>query len=270
MNLPAIKKFYNGKNIVITGASSGIGKDLALLLAESGASLALSARRRELLEEVREECSSFGAETFIFRSDVTSRGEMEIMRDELRGRWDGVDLVIANAGVGGLNPAKVFDLDIHRTTVDVNLVGMANTLVPFIPDMIERRSGCLVGISSLAAFRGLPGAASYSATKAAQKVFLESFRVDLRKYGIRVVSIHPGFIETPMTDHNDFQMPFMMPVRKSSLLIAGAIMKGKSVYLYPWQMRLLTGINKRLPDFIYDRLIPRLGGSKKNAAPRML
>ncbi len=270
MNQSAMKKFYKGMNVVITGASSGIGRDLALLFAEYGASLALSARRTELLEAVRDECSSFGAETYIFPADVTSREEMEAMRDELDEHWDRVDLVVANAGVGGLNPARKFDLEIHRSTVEINLVGTANTLAPFVPRMIERRKGCLVGISSLAAFRGLPGAASYCSSKAAQKAFLESFRVDLRRYGIRVLSIHPGFIETPMTDHGNFQMPFMMPVRKSSLLIARAIMKGKPVYLYPWQMRLITSVNKRLPIFIYDRLVPRLSGQRKDISAKVL
>ena len=268
-NMP-MKSFYAGKVVVITGASSGIGFDFAEYLAGFGARLALVARRAEKLEELAQRCTAAGAETLVLPADVSSLEAMESVRDAVLGKWGSADIVIGNAGVGGLNPADRFDLDIHRKTVEINVLGLAYTLMPFVPGMIERGQGHLVGISSLAAFRGLPKAASYSSTKAAQKTFLESLRVDLRPKGIAVSSIHPGFVATPMTDHDDFTMPFMVPARKSSILIAKALRKRKSVYLYPWQMRLLTMLNKSLPNWLFDRLMQKLSGQRAEIDPKML
>lgn len=264
-----MRDFYAGKVVVITGASSGIGADLARLLASWGARLALVARRREKLEALRAECEEAGAEALVFEADVADEATMLAMRDDVLAHFGHADIVIANAGVGGLNPAERFSLEVHRRVVETNCVGIANTLLPFVPSMLARGSGHLVGVSSLAAFRGLPKAASYSSTKAQQMVFLESLRVDLRPRGIAVSSIHPGFVETPMTDHDEFQMPFLVPVRKSSLLIAKAIRRRKAVYLYPWQMRWLTWLNRHLPRWLYDRLVPRLSGQKDEAEARI-
>lgn len=264
-----METFYRGKVVVITGASSGIGADLASLLASWGARLALVARRKEKLEALRAECEGLGAEAVIFGADVADEAAMLAMRDAVLERFGHADIVIGNAGVGGLNPATDFSLEVHRRIVETNCVGLANTLIPFVPSMIARGQGQLVGVSSLAAFRGLPNAASYSSTKAQQAVFLESLRVDLRRHGIAVSSIHPGFVETPMTQHDEFRMPFMVPVRRSSLLVARAIARRRAVYLYPWPMRLLTWVNRHLPRFVYDRLIPRLSGQKSKVEARI-
>lgn len=265
-----LSSYYAGKRIVVTGASSGIGADLALYLAGFGARLALTARRVEKLEELALRCVEAGGETIVVPADVACKEAMCAVKDRVHEAFGGADIVIGNAGAGGLNPAEKFDLDIHRRTVEINVLGLANTLVPFIPGMLEQGSGHLVGISSLAAFRGLPRAASYCCTKAAQAVFLESLRVDLRPRGIAVTSIHPGFVETSMTAHEDFIMPFKLPVRKSSVLIARALRKRKSVYLYPWQMRLLTFFNRNLPNWLYDRLVPKVSGQKSDIAPKLL
>lgn len=265
-----MKNFYAGKVIVITGASSGIGYDLAEFLAPYGVRLALVARRAERLEELAAKCRAAGAEALVLPGDVTDKEAMLGVRDKVLEAWERADIVVGNAGVGGLNPGPKFDLDIHRRIVEINLIGLANTLVPFIPQMIQQQSGLLVGISSLAGFRGLPKAASYSSTKAAQKVFCESLRVDLRSHGIAVSSIHPGFVTTRMTEHDDFRMPFMISARKSSILIARAMMKNKAVYLYPWQMRWLTYLNRLLPVWLYDRLVPMVSGQKEDVEAHML
>lgn len=264
-----MREFYQGKAILITGASSGIGKDLAVFLSFFKVKLILLARREELLKELKEECEKNGSEVLYYTADVADRRRMEDIRNEVLQKFGFVDIVIANAGIGGLNPGDNFSLDVHQRFVDINITGLVNTLIPFINSMKEKKKGFLVGVSSLAAFRGLPNAGSYSSTKAAQAVFLESLRVDLKKYNIVVSSIHPGFIETPMTDHDEFKMPFMVPVRKSSVLIAKAIMKKKVVYLYPWQMRILTFINKRMPNCLYDILMPKLSGQKSKIDPRV-
>ncbi|HOU54317.1 MAG TPA: SDR family NAD(P)-dependent oxidoreductase [Myxococcota bacterium] len=268
--MASLAEWYRGKKVVITGASSGIGKDLALLLGEFGADLALVARRRESMEEVRQALQGKGGEVLVLPADVSDRQAMEGVAREVLDRFGHADIVIGNAGVGGLNPAPSFDLDIHQRTYAINCLGLAYTLVPFIPSMIARRDGILVGVSSLAGFRGLPKAGSYSSSKAAQGVFLESLRVDLRPYGISVLRIHPGFVETPMTDHDEFRMPFKVPVRKSSWLIAKAIRRRKAVYLYPWPMKVLTWVNRMLPPFLYDRVVPALSGQKEEIRPRML
>lgn len=268
-----MREFYAGRNVVITGASSGIGEDLARLLASYGARVALVARRREKLEALRAECAAAagetGGEVLVFEGDVADEAAMLAVRDGVLERWGHVDVVVANAGVGGLNPADAFSLEVHRRVVETNCIGLANTLLPFVPSMIARHSGQLVCISSLAAFRGLPKAASYSSTKAQQAVFMESLRVDLRPHGVAASCIHPGFVETPMTAHDEFQMPFMVPVRKSSLLIAKAIQRRKKVYLYPWPMRVLTWFNRRLPRWLYDRVMPRLSGQKESAEAKI-
>lgn len=264
-----MERFYKDKRIVITGASSGIGRDLALLFASYGAHIAIVARRKDALETLRDECARHGVDVLVFGADVADERAMLAMRDAALAAWPHVDIVIGNAGVGGLNPGTDFSLEVHRKVVETNCLGLANTLVPFIPSMLARRSGHLVGVSSLAAFRGLPNAASYSSTKAQQRIFLESLRVDLRPHGIAVSSIHPGFIETPMTDHDEFRMPFMVPVRKSSLLIARAIRCRKAAYLYPWPMRLLVTLNRMLPTCLYDRIVPRVSGQKSKVVARI-
>jgi len=266
----SLQDFYHGKNIVITGASSGIGKDLALVFAGWGARLALSARRKELLDEVGVAAEKAGGEALVYPVDVTDRAAMQAMADDVLAKWGHVDIVIGNAGVGGLNPADRFDLDIHKRTYDINCMGLAYTLMPYIPSMIARKSGHLVGVSSLAAFRGRPNAASYSSAKSAQGVFLEAVRMDLRKHGIKVSAVHPGFVETPMTAHDEFNMPFKIGVRESSMLIARALKKAKPRFLYPWQMKWLVRFEGLLPCAAYDWLLPRVSGQRDDIRPRTL
>ena len=265
-----MESHFRGKAVLLTGASSGMGWDLALLLASYGAKLVLVARRAQKLEALAAECTELGAEVLVCAGDVSDRERMAAVAAEAQERFGFIDIAIANAGVGGLNPAPRFDLEIHERTFAINVLGTANTLAPFIRAMVEAGKGQLIGISSLAAFRGLPNAGSYAPSKAAQARMLESWRVDLRPHGVAVSCIHPGFIVSPMTAHSEFQMPFMVPVRKSSILIARAIAKRRAVYLYPWPMRLLTLVNRLLPNWLFDRLMPRLSGQRDDIAPHIL
>ncbi len=266
--MTTLKRHFSGKTIVITGAASGIGQDLAQLFASYGANLAISDLRLEPLEEVAASCSESGAEVLARAADVSDAAAMKELAAEVLDRWGHADLVIANAGMGGLNPADAFDPEIHRRTLEVNGMGLANTVAPFIPGMVERRSGHLACVASLAAFRGLPNAASYSSTKAYQSTFMESLRVDLRKHGVAVTCLYPGFVRTPMTDHDAFDMPFMVPVREASLLMARALMRRRARYLFPWQMRWLTLLNRLLPCWLFDRLVPALSGQPKQLKAR--
>lgn len=248
--------FFNGKKVLITGASSGIGADLALYLASLKASLVLLARRKDKLEQIQKQAINLGSpEVLIYEADVRDQKRLNNIAQEVLSKWGFVDIIVANAGLGGLNPAENFSLEIDEEIMGVNYHGMVNTLMPFVPSMIARRSGHLVGVSSLAAFRGLPGASSYSASKRAQAIFLESLRVDLRKYSIAVTSVHPGFVDSEMTRHDAFPMPFKISTRASSICIGNALAKKKPALLYPWPMALFVRINRLLPNFIYDRLL---------------
>ncbi|MFH1468840.1 MAG: SDR family NAD(P)-dependent oxidoreductase [Pseudomonadota bacterium] len=264
-----MERHFKGKTVLLTGASSGIGQDLALVLAGWGCKLVLVARRAEKLAELAAACEAAGAEVQVCAADVADRARMAEVAREAQDRFGFVDIVIANAGVGGLNPARHFDLDMHAQTFAINVLGTANTLAPFIAPMVAAGRGQLVGVSSLAAFRGLPNAASYSSSKAAQARMLESWRVDLRPHGVAVSCIHPGFVVSPMTDHSAFTMPFMVKTRASSLIIARAIARRRAVTLYPWPMRLLTLLNRVMPCWLYDRLMPRLSGQGDDVQPRM-
>lgn len=264
-----MKDFFKNKFIVITGAASGIGKDLAYLFTEWGANLALIDFNQKDLAEVVINCQNKTDKSILeFHCDVADIEKMQNVAQSVLEKWQNkIDIVIGNAGVGGLNPGYDFNLNVHKKVVDINVIGLANTLGPYIPSMMKQKSGILVGVSSLAGFRGLPMAASYSSTKAAQKVMMESLRLDLKRFGISSLSIHPGFIQTPISGgQDDFNTPFELDVRTSSLHIAKAIYKRKSLYLYPFPMRVLTFINRILPCWLYDIVLPMLNNNSEARA----
>ena len=167
------------------------------------------------------------------------------------------DVIIANAGVGGINPAK-FSVEVNETVMGINFFGTVNTITPFLKRMCDRKSGHIVAISSLASLRGLPSAASYCASKAAQNSLMESWRLDLARYNIQVSTILPGFIKTAMADHDEFDMPFTVSSEAAARATLSAIAKKKKRYLFPWPMRFFASINKMLPVWLYDFLMPRL------------
>ena len=196
---------WNGRVIFLTGSSSGIGAALALELASRGAVLGLAARRRELLDQLAEQCTEIGGTARTFAVDVTDETAVAAAAEALRSEFGQIDVLIANAGIGGndddtrsYKPASV------KKVVDINLLGAVNAVHAVLPQMIERGSGHLVAISSLAGFRGLPKSAAYSASKAGMTAFFESVRLDVMDKGIDVNIILPGFITTPLTSgrHN--------------------------------------------------------------------
>lgn len=254
-----MKDYFKNKKILITGAASGIGKDLSLVLHDWGAELFLIDLKKvdlTLYENLKFVTS--------FEADVTNEESLIQIKNEIFKKIDSVDIIIAAAGVGGLNPGKNFSAQMDRKVMSINYFGTINSITPFLDSMIKKRKGQIVGISSLAAFRGLPAAASYSASKAAQMTMLESLRLDLLGSGVDVTCIHPGFVETPMANHSDFDMPFKVSARKSSLLILKAIKKRKKQYCYPWPMAILSKINRLLPNCVYDFLLPKLNSPQAN------
>jgi NAD(P)-dependent dehydrogenase (short-subunit alcohol dehydrogenase family) len=239
--------------VFITGASSGIGEALAVYYAAQGATLGLAARRSEVLDALNQR---LGGRHACYALDVSDAPALHAAATDFIARFGAPDIIVANAGVSaGTLTEYEEDLEVFRRVMDTNVFGMAATFAPFIPAMKavggERR---LVGIASVAGIRGLPGAEAYSASKAAAITYLESLRLEMRPYGIKVVTIAPGYIETPMTAINPYKMPFLMPVDRAAARFAAAIARGTRYAVIPWPMGIVAKILRVLPNWLYDRL----------------
>ena len=249
---------WNGRVIFLTGSSSGIGAALALELASRGAMLGLAARRRELLDQLAEQCTEIGGTARTFAVDVTDETAVAAAAEALRSEFGQIDVLIANAGIGGndddtrsYKPASV------KKVVDINLLGAVNAVHAVLPQMIERGSGHLVAISSLAGFRGLPKSAAYSASKAGMTAFFESVRLDVMDKGIDVTIIQPGFIKTPLTSGRHNKMPFLMELEDAIPHFIKAIEKRKKFAAFPWQLATIVRAGKFMPAWLYDRIAGR-------------
>lgn len=240
------------KLIFITGGTSGIGKQLAHDYLREGAKVVVTGRSMEKVDDLRGE---FPDTFFPMRMDVTDRVGMVSLFDEVEKEIGPLDLVIANAGrsVGAKSDRP--DFDAANAVIAANVSGVLNTFEGALKYMIPRRGGHIVAISSVAGFVGLPGAGSYSASKAAVTKLCESYSLDLRKDGIKVTNICPGFIDTPLTKKNNHSMPFIMGPEAGSKLIRQAIGKGKKLYLFPWQMRWVMTILDKMPRWLYRFLM---------------
>jgi short-subunit dehydrogenase len=248
------------KRAIITGASSGIGAELARVLARRGWSVALLARRTDLLDEV---AGSIGASAVAVPCDVTDadsvRAAVRSGEEALGGPFD---LAVANAGVGGPTHATKFNVSNAERMVRVNILGMMYLFDAVMPGMVERRSGRFAGVASLAGLRGLPTSSVYSATKSAMQSFLEASRGELALYGIKVTTVNPGFIDTPMTEKNKFKMPFLMNVGDAARIIADGIERGARVVEFPWPLSLALRIVRFFPAALYDFVTAPYGRRK--------
>jgi NAD(P)-dependent dehydrogenase (short-subunit alcohol dehydrogenase family) len=244
--------------VFITGASSGIGEALAVYYAAQGAILGLAGRRADVLAALNER---LGGDHACYALDVVDASALQAAAGDFIRRFGVPDIVIASAGVSsGTLSECAEDLAVFRRVMDINVYGMAATFSAFIPAMLSadektRRQQRLVGFASVAGIRGLPGAEAYSASKAAAIAYLESLRLEMRPHGIRVVTIAPGYIATPMTDINQYYMPFLMPVAQAARRFAAAIGRGCSYVVIPWQMGLVAKLLRLLPNWLYDRLL---------------
>jgi short-subunit dehydrogenase len=249
-----MKYVWKEQVVLITGASSGIGRALALELGKRGARLGLTARRAEELLRLSEEIERAGGEALALPADVRDPSAMNEVAERVRERWGRIDVLIANAGMssttGGtrLNAGEVSDV------ITINVLGVVNSVAAVLPAMLERRAGQLVAISSLASYRGMPKSGAYSASKAAVSTLFESLRVDLRRSNIAVTTIHPGFIRTPMTAGRKKKLPFLLEPEDAACRIIRAIERRARTYAFPWQLAALVRVIKHIPGAVYDRL----------------
>ena len=240
------------RRIFITGASTGIGEALARHYAGAETEIGLFARRRELLEKL---ASGLPGRTAIYPADITDVPAIEAAARDFMARFGTPDLVIANAGISiGTRGEEIGDVDKLRRVLDVNVAGLAATLAAFAPAMREAGGGVLCGIASVAGFRGLPGAGAYSSSKAAAIAWLEALRIELAASGVSVVTICPGYIDTPMTQVNKYRMPFILPADEAARRFAGAIAARRRRAVIPWQMALVSLLMRATPGWLFDRL----------------
>ena len=249
-----MKYDWKEKVVFITGASSGIGRALAVELGRRGARLGLTARRAEELLRAAEEVERAGGEALALPADVRDPEAIRQAADRVRERWGRVDVLIANAGMSTTTAGTQLNAGEASDVISINVLGVVNSVAAVLPDMLKRGDGHLVAISSLASYRGMPKSGAYSASKAAVSTFFESLRVDLRKSGIAVTVIHPGFIRTPMTANRKKKLPFLLEVEDAACRIVRAIERRARTYAFPWQLASLVRVIKHMPGRLYDRL----------------
>ncbi len=248
--------------VVISGASSGIGLALARLYLERGATVAVFARRGELLQTLAAE---FPEKVFCYALDVRDASAILQAAADFMTRVGVPDIVIANAGVSrGTLTEYVEDEAVFQNVMDINVLGMVKTFQPFLKAMRVAKQGTLVGIASVAGFRGLPGSSAYSASKAAAISYLESLRVEMHGSRVKVVTVCPGYIKTPMTDINTYSMPFILDADVAAKRMARVIASGTSFAVVPWQMGVVGWVMKRLPNWLYDALFSKAPHKSRN------
>ena len=253
------------QRVFITGASSGLGAALAREYAAQGATLGLLARRRGALEELAAGLPNPELHR-VYEADVTDRAALAAAAADFIACAGGADIVIANAGVSaGTLTEHAEDLAVFDIILATNVSATVATFAPFIAGM-KSHGGTLVGIGSVAGIRGLPGAGAYSASKAAVLSYCESLRLELKPHGIRVVTIAPGYIDTPMTRHNPYKMPFLMPAARFAEKAAAAIAAGDSYRVIPWQMGVVAKLLRALPNALYDKAFIRAPRKPRGSA----
>lgn len=247
--------FWKNKVVFLTGASSGIGEALALETAKRGAILGLVARREDLLNELAAKCEAVGGKARVFVCDVVDAAAVQTAAQTLRNEFGQIDILIANAGIGGITSGlDVYKPEQVKKVIDINLMGAVNAVYAVLPPMLERGSGQLVAISSLAGFRGLPKSAAYSASKGAMTNFFESVRLDVQDQGVSVTIIQPGFIKTPLTSGRQNKMPFIMELEDAVPYFLNAIEKRKKFAAFPWQLATFVRLGRIFPAWLYDKI----------------
>jgi short-subunit dehydrogenase len=258
----------NTPAIVITGASDGIGKAMAVEFARRGARLGLIARRKEMLEALATELRASGSpEVRLEAVDVTNFPAQRAALERFDTAFGGITHLVLNAGIGARTNPRADTWDEVKGCLDVNLMASLNAAEWMKPRMVERRSGTIAGVSSVAAYRGLPDSGAYSTSKAALSTYLESLRVDLAGYGVRVLTIAPGYIRTALTKKNRGEMPFLMDVDRAGRIFARGVLAGKRVIVAPWQFKFVIGGMRLMPVWFYDILIGKFMHGVRGETP---
>jgi len=250
--------------VFITGASSGIGQALAARFYQAGYSLALVARRTAEIEAWASAQRIDAGRFQIYGADVAQTDSIVAAGADCIARQGVPDVVIANAGISvGIDTADRGDLDVLAQTFATNNVGLAATFHPFVSAMTARGSGRLVGIGSVASIRGLPGHGAYCASKAGVVAYCESLRGELRASGVKVVTLCPGYVDTPLTQGNRYGMPFLIRAGDFADRAFRAIEAGTSYRVIPWQMGVVAKLMRLLPNALFDRAVQGRGRKKR-------
>lgn len=242
--------------MLLTGASSGIGRGLAVHLARRGARLGLVARRASVLDEVIREIKDQGGKAEAIIADVQDASALNIGAQRLAEVFGPIDMLIANAGVGTTTHASKLEPSEVSNTLQINVVGAANSVAAVLPAMLSKGSGHLVAIASLAAYRGVAKSGAYCASKAALSALFESLRIDLRGTGVDVSIIYPGFIKTPLTAGRK-RMPYLMELDDAVEKMIKAIERRKRSYSFPWQLATIVRAGLIMPPGMYDWIAAR-------------
>jgi len=248
--------------VFITGASSGLGKAIAINFARQGALLGLVARDKTQLEAF---ASELNTDTICYALDVRNAPAMQNAAQDFITRCGVPDIIIASAGASCGNITEYEeDIAVFQNLMDINVVGMVKTFQPFVQAMRQAKRGKLVGIASVAGIRGLPGASAYSASKAAVISYLESLRVELHGSGVSVVTVCPGYIKTPMTAINPYPMPFILSAEQAANKLIIALRRNCDFVTIPWQMGLVSFFLKHMPNRVYDILFAKAPHKPRN------
>jgi short-subunit dehydrogenase len=251
---------FAGKVVYITGASSGLGRAMAVEFARRGAAVGVLARREDRLRQLCDEIRAAGGRAEAAVADAADRAGVQTGLRSLADRLGWCDVLVANAGVGASNTASDLDVAAAEACVRTNLLGPMYAIEAVLPAMLTRGTGHLVGISSVAAFKGLPTAAAYCASKAGLSAYLESLRISLRARNIAVTTICPGFVRTELTAKNE-KMMLELDADVAARKMVTAVERRRKVYCFPRRMRALLWLTKWAPDWVMARAVPsRVGG----------
>ncbi len=249
---------FNNKVVLITGASTGIGKAIAQKLINENCKLVLLSRRTELIKEYLNQSPTANHQTLIIKCDVSNKDEVASAYKQIIEKFGKIDVAILNAGVGHNVTVENYNSRFAEETFGANIFGIVYWVEQMLPEFVKRKEGIIVGVSSLADNRGYSGSGFYGASKAAASIYLEGLRVELKRYGIKVITVKPGFVKTPMTDKNKFKMPFLMEPDKAAHIIIDGIKKEKRIIQFPWQMVLLTRLVGIMPGSLYEWVAGKL------------
>jgi short-subunit dehydrogenase len=245
------------RSVFITGASSGLGRGLSLHYAREGATVFAAARRKDELSRLGAEAPQ-GAIVPVPLDVQDSEALVKAIHRAEEEAGGALDMVIANAGIGQPTNARKMDWQVVKRILEVNVTAACVTLAAALPKMVERNAGHIVAVSSLAAFRGMPGNASYCASKAALRIWMESVRVDLRRTGVRATTIYPGFVKTELTAKNKFPMPFLMELDDAVQAMARGLARGAKTISFPLPMAALTRTLAAIPRSVYEPLAGKM------------